>query len=480
MAFGTMEFTILIAIVIGSITFMIGWFKPFPVLASVLLLLAFKDFISRWLNAFTDLPPELVIAVSRIWLIILLALAAAVAVHWSQRWFQTRTLPRVKAFDVVLIILFLIGIAGTVTSEYRGLAFTSFRGYFQPLLVFVLARAIKPTRKELKTLLILLLIVGAVMATVEIWQAFGWTEADYKARGYQRQSGELVTPVIEAFGGSYIRPASTVSGPNELGVDMLLLFLIAAQWVIFARFPGRIILGICSVLFLVGLSLTFSRSAFLGLIAAIISLGMLYLFRSDAVSRFTGSKRKGWIILAGVLVVAMFMVILSLIGVVDLIGNTLQTLSAEYHFIDTIDAIEYLASHPAGDGMGLVKPKGALIFLDIDGIYHVEGSLLQIGVEMGILGLALWFIFFGLALSDIWMRWKGLEDPLTKIVSGTAFAGWIGALVAFIFLPLMQSISLMVWLWFFLGMGVAGAGIEKSWQLGKNAVQSTVSFDVLE
>lgn len=478
MALGTMEFTILIASIIGSIAFMVGWFKPFPVLASVLLLLAFKDFISRWLNAFTDLPPELVIAISRIWLIILLALALAVGAHWIRRWFQTRTLPKVKAFDVILIVLFLIGIIGVVTSKYRGLAFTSFRSYFQPLLVFILARAIKPTRKELKTFLILLLIVGAIMATVEIWQAFGWSEADYKARGYQRQSGELVTPIIDAFERRYIRPASTVSGPNELGVDMLLLFLVAAQWVVFARFPQRIILAICTIIFLVGLSLTFSRSAFLGLIAAIVSLSMLYLLRSDAVSRFTGSKKKGWIILVGALGVGGFLALLLLAGAIDMINSTIQTLSGQYHFIDTIEAIEYLASNPAGDGMGLVEPKGALIFLDIDGIFHVEGSLLQIGVEMGVLGLAIWFIFFGLALVDIWVRWKGLEEPLTKIVSGTAFAGWIGALVAFVFLPLMQSISLMAWLWFFLGEGVVSTEIEEPWQLDQNAVQSTVSSDI--
>jgi hypothetical protein len=375
-------------------------------------------------------------------------------------------------------VLFLIGIIGVVTSEYRGLAFTSFRSYFQPLLIFILARAIKPTRKELKTLLILLLIVGAIMATVEIWQAFGWSEADYKARGYQRQSGELVTPIIDAFGRRYIRPASTVSGPNELGVDMLLLFIIAAQWVVLAKFPGRIILATCMILFLVGLSLTFSRSAFLGLIAAVISLSMLYIFRSDAVSRFTGSKKKGWIIFGGVLVVVGFSFILFFAGAIDMINSTIQTLSGQYHFIDTIEAIEYLASNPGGDGMGLVEPKGALIFLDIEGIFHVEGSLLQIGVEMGVLGLALWLSFFGLALVDIWVRWKSLEEPLTKIVSGTAFAGWIGALVAFIFLPLMQSISLMVWLWFFLGEGIASTETEESWQLDQNAVQNTASSDI--
>jgi hypothetical protein len=68
-------------------------------------------------------------------------------------------------------------------------------------------------------------------------------------------------------------------------------------------------------------------------------------------------------------------------------------------------------------------------------------------MEMGVWGLALWLPFWGACLARLWRIRPRRTDPGMKIVVGTVFAGRIGALVAFDFLPLMQSVSLMVWLW---------------------------------
>jgi len=54
----------------------------------------------------------------------------------------------------------------------------------------------------------------------------------------------------------------------------------------------------------------------------------------------------------------------------------------------------------------------------------------------------------------LWRRWGSLDDPIQRIWSGTAISAWIGSFIAFLFLPLMQSISLMVWLWFLLGLAL--------------------------
>ncbi len=74
--------------------------------------------------------------------------------------------------------------------------------------------------------------------------------------------------------------------------------------------------------------------------------------------------------------------------------------------------------------------------------------------------------FWGLALAQIWRNWQTVDSPELRVVAGTAFTAWLGSLVAFLFLPLMQSISLMVWLWFLLGLGFASRDIDKHWAKG--------------
>src|SRR4030067_1655436 len=108
-----------------------------------------------------------------------------------------------------------------------------------------------------------------------------------------------------------------------------------------------------------------------------------------------------------------------------------------------MDTIRYLARQPWGVGMGLVEPKGALLLIEAGGGSHVEGSIFQIAMEMGVWGLAAWLAFWAAALARIYRNWHRLQTPELRVVAGTAFAGWLGSLIAFLFLSLMQSISLI-------------------------------------
>jgi hypothetical protein len=156
-------------------------------------------------------------------------------------------------------------------------------------------------------------------------------------------------------------------------------------------------------------------------------------------------------------------------GLITLGIETVRSFAQQYHYLDSIEAIRYLAAHPAGVGMGLVEPKGALVLIEAGGAYHVEGSLFQIAMEMGIWGLAAWLAFWGVALARIYRNFQALNNIHLRVLTGTAFAGWLGSLVAFLFLPLMQSISLMVWLWFLLGLGYQSRSIEAAWQAAEPA-----------
>ena len=456
--------TLIVVVVLGTTAFIIGWRRPFAVLSALVLLIPFRDLSIRWMNASTDLSPEWVNAISRWWFVLVLSLLAVVVIRWAIEWIRLRVIPKIHAIDVFFLLVCVIAVISTLFSPNKGAGFTSMRGYLQPMAVFVLARAIHPSKEQLRTILILLLIAGVIMVAFELWQVFGWTEAEYRAHGYLRQNGELVTPTIQVRDQPYIRPASTVSGPNELGVSMLLLSMGAFFGALYFNGRLRILLGLLTPIFLLGVMLTFSRSAFLGLIVAIIAATILLLKPQPTSAKDKGARRgyKPLALIAGLVLLVIMVLVVS--GNLRHISNTFSHLTQEYHIQDSLNAIRFLIENPGGVGMGMVEPKGALTLIVAKSLFHVEGSLFQIAMEMSILGLGIWLAFWCVGLMQIWQMWGELKQPGLRVLTGTAFAGWTGALVAFVFLPLMQSISLMVWLWFFFGLALESQRIESMWE----------------
>jgi hypothetical protein len=236
-------------VVLGTIAFIIGWRRPFAVLSALILFIPFRDLSIRWMNASTDLSSEWVNAISRWWFVLVLSLLAVIVIRWAIEWTRSRALPKIQVIDVFFLLVCVMAVLSTLFSPNKEAGFTSMRGYLQPMAVFVLARAVRPSKEQLRTLLILLLIVGVIMAAFELWQVFGWTDVDYRVQGYFRQNGELVTPTIQVRGQPYIRPTSTVSGPNELGISMLLLSMGAFFGALY--FDGRLrnLLGLLTPIF---------------------------------------------------------------------------------------------------------------------------------------------------------------------------------------------------------------------------------------
>jgi len=96
----------------------------------------------------------------------------------------------------------------------------------------------------------------------------------------------------------------------------------------------------------------------------------------------------------------------------------------------------------------------------------VEGALFQIAFEWGIWGFAAWMAFIGVGLFKNWRAWVRSTFLEVRIHAGIAVLGWVGILVVFLFLPLTQSINLMVMLWFLLGLGV---GLERNGRFAQHS-----------
>jgi len=462
--------TLAVVAIVASGVALLGWKRAYWALSGLVLGGPFRDFITRWLNAHTDLSVAQVTAIGRWWFAVVATLLVWLGGRIAYRLWRERRIPKPEPVDLLLALLLVLSLLATVASSDLPAAITSFRGYMQPLAVFVLARAIGPSRREFRFFIVLWLIVGLLMAGLALWQATAWTEADYRAEGYVRQDGELVAPYAWSGGQRYLRPASTVSGPNELGLDMVLMLLLAVVWLLSVRRSrSTLALAFLAMLFTAGLGVSASRSALLAFVVATVAMAFLYW---DAiVNRLQSAegRSRNRFLLALAAAVALVAVLLGGSGLITLGIETVRSFAQQYHYLDSIEAIRYLAAHPAGVGMGLVEPKGALALIEAGGTYHVEGSLFQIAMEMGIWGLAAWLAFWGVALARIYRNFQALNSVHLRVITGAAFAGWLGSLVAFLFLPLMQSISLMVWLWFLLGVGYQSKSFEAAWEAERPA-----------
>jgi len=455
--------TLVVVLVVGAAAILLGWRRPFLVAAILLLGVPFRDFLTRWLLVHTQLSVDTVTALGRWWFVVILALLAVVALQWLQQWRRTRPRFHPDWIDVLLLAIAVWGSFEALVSPSRAAGITSLRGYLQPVGVFLIARELRPSRGALRSLVVAWIAIGALMAAFGLWQGATWTEETYRAAGYVRQDGSLVVPPTIVRGQIFIRPASTVSGPNELGVDMVVLTMLAVLSILASKGLGRIGLALLAALYTLALGITFSRSAMLAYVAAWAGVGLLVLLAARRRKAGPASSPR-WAILGGagaaILVIGFALYQLGVFGV---LASTIANLTSEFHYVDTVAAIQHLIANPGGVGMGMVEPKGAISLIEMGGLYHVEGSLFQIAEEMGVWGLALWLSFWALALIRIARSWPRLSDPWLRALSGTAFAAWLGGLVAFLFLPLMQSISLMVWLWFLLGIAVAARRIEAFW-----------------
>jgi hypothetical protein len=456
--------TIALIAILGPITFAIGWHYPFRVLITLVLLLPFRDLSIRLLNAFTDIPIATVNSLSRWWFVIVLGLLMVWLVRGIRSTLQRKTLPKLGILDVLLGVIVLMGLIEALLSPDQAAGITSLRGYLQPLVVFVLARSFLPKKvSHIRALHKGFFIVGGVLVVMALWQLATWTEETYRAWGYVDQIGRITGLFrdLGQIGVAFIRPASTVSGPNELGAIMLVFFFLSLLWMMLGPPRYRLIMITLSVGFLVALAVTNSRSVFLGLVAGVTIL-IFYLVWVDRSSlREYGWKK--WLLVLTVALVGLGVtgVILRLTGMLDIVIWSIQNPGGQDHLLESMQALKDILRQPAGVGMGMVGPKGALIFQGMEALYHVEGALFQIAFEWGIWGFVVWMLFLGICLWKNWVLWQDVEAFEIRAHAGMTVLGWVGVLTTFIFLPLNQSVNLMVMLWFILGLGVGLEGKQQ-------------------
>jgi len=374
---------------------------------------------------------------------------------------------RVDVLDGLILGMITLG-AFVSLSSTRYLLPATFYGFkytLFPLCLFLVLRRVSWSEEFQKRIVVILLVVGGVVAGYGILTFF-LPQSFFVWLGYSDlHSLYIPDGPIAAFqqigGTSLRRIQSTLSGPNQFGIWLLIPFSMATalmrggQWG--APLPrGRGLRGggyvFLLLLLLLALSLTFSRSAWIG---AAVVVGVAFWVKRKCISTQLLSVL---IVLTGVLVV---------LGGVIFPDVILRTASSRDHFARPIEASQILAQNPLGLGLGTAGPASnrvsdPCVFLEegadaswveahpslcvFVGKQQVqpeelctcpllpENWYLQVGIELGVAGMVLFAVLIVLLLKTL---------PTTHYLLPTLF----GISITALFLHSWESSAVAYTVW---------------------------------
>jgi O-antigen ligase len=439
-----------VAVVFGFTAVLLAWWRPFFLFALLLFALPFHVFAVRVMTGPLNLAPG-TIEMFAYWkegVMVLLAGVLAVRRLLGQDRFHVALFP----FDLGLLVVALIMGLYIFVGPRLNIGIYGFRNYLEPLVLFYLLRAMPVTRRELKWLVVGMLLLSVVMAVFGIYQVRVWTFTDLYNWGFREADGTIPTAfyTAEVERQPHLRAVATVTSPNELGLMMMvtiaicLVLLIQPQRPLWQRYSLIGIAALAGVCILY----TYSRSALVGLVVMLVALGVLEVGLRNLGHAVGYVLRRPGTILALVVVAVLMVWGAERVGLTARITRaiSLNDPSAVGHLASYEASIPFILDHPAGIGMGMAGPR-ALKFANEVNIEHVESSYLQMMMEIGILPT---LFVLAVLLLMVWTlrRQRGrLGDPFFEAINVAAQASWLGALVAFSFLPLMQDLQLLGYLW---------------------------------
>lgn len=213
----------------------------------------------------------------------------------------------------------------------------------------------------------------------------------------------------------YGRVQSTLRGPNPLGAYMVVI-ITGLAGLLAARRKDPRLLGALLVAFVVCVG-TYSRSAWLGVLLALIALGWI----------LANKQQRQWL---GVGAISLAILGAGLIFVLrnnDLIQNVVfhtdetsqsDMSSNENRSNALTGGFEDMLHEPLGRGPGTAGP--ASVYNDDHETRLAENYFLQVGQEVGIIGLT---VFIGICAMVSVMLWRLREKGVLPIVLFTSFIG---------------------------------------------------------
>lgn len=417
--------------------------------AVILVLMPFHAFLTVWLNSLIGHYTLL-----RLWKETLLLVLVGIAMYllWRDKAARTKFIAsRLNQLIVAFIaVITLWGVVAYLTHHvtpkalgYGLIVDTRFLFFF--LAVSVFARY-SPRLKELwpklvlwpAMIVVLLGLIQYAMLPYDFLRHFGYT--DTTIFPYETINHNI----------HYIRIMSTLRGANPLGAYLIVVISLLAAWWLKRKPRGAIIGGILAT---VALVLTFSRSAWIGLVLAMAML-LWASVRTHSSRKVALLGGVGVILIAAVAGLALHRNAAFQNAIYHTDDKSkIATTSNEGHASALKNGLRDVAHQPLGEGTGTAGPASVY---NANKVRIAENYFVQIGQEVGWLGIAL-FVAINLYLGrELWHR---RADPLAL--------GLLAALVGLSFVNLLShawaddTLAYVFW-------GLAGIAVAQTTDKPKN------------
>lgn len=319
------------------------------------------------------------------------------------------------ALHLILLVLFWNGLSASIAGLIIDLRYVVFFG-----LVYVSMRLYPQYEKAF-------IKVGIAGATIVLLFAFLQVtilpKDILKYIGYSTHT--IVAYLTVDQNQSFIRINSTLRGPNPVGAYALIvlsLILAALLRAVVLTRKKRIWIGVLAFGAVVALWASYSRSALLAAIIALLIIGVIASY--NRMNRKTLS--------VGVAALIIIIVSIFIIGGSSFISNIVlhdnpeggsATTSDEGHLSSVISGTKLLVRQPLGAGIGSTGSAS----LSTNAPLIIENQYLFIAHEVGWIGLLLFLALFVMILRGLWLKRKQWL-PLGVFASGIGLA-FIGLLL---------------------------------------------------
>lgn len=364
--------------------------------------LPFHGFVSTW--AYTNFGYELFFKSWKELLLAVMLLGSVVIVLGNRATLNKlagRLINKVIVAYGVLHLIMAVFTEQTTEALLHGLAANlRFLAFF--LIAQVLVEVVKTKQLQTRVNKTLLVVATAVSAIVLIQLVLPKEFLEWF--GYSK---ETIPPYFTIDRNlDFVRYAATTRGPNVLGAYLILpITMVVAMF--FKKYDWKKVLQVAVML--VAMFLTFSRSAWLGLLA---SIGTFKIFFAPEKVQKIVRRLIPVLLIFGLIFVTVF-------ATTDVVQNTIfhqdpgeggLVDSTEQHIAATKEGVEDVIANPLGSGPGTAGPAS----YRNDGKAKIaENYFVQVGQEVGILGLGLFIwinVLLGMALLE--NRDKSLMKPV--------------------------------------------------------------------
>jgi len=205
------------------------------------------------------------------------------------QWFLFLKSKIINQKSETLLVMFLLWTGlSVIWAGDKWLAFSSFITFLLAVGFFFLARSMLV--QNIKKVVFVLLCAGVIQSGIGIGQFLYQKSIDSSILGMNSHTAyEAGSSVLKIDSGRFLRAYGTFSHPNILGGFLgVILLLGMAYYVLYVRYERSwkiladiVFLLVGSVIILLGLILSFSRSAWLGAVIGILALGVMVFFRKE-------------------------------------------------------------------------------------------------------------------------------------------------------------------------------------------------------